>query len=120
VLPPDTGWGFDEMTRRHGDFAIAGVGALVRLDAAGKASEVRLAACGIAACPIRLTDAENRLVGTTLTDADLRAAAQAATAAVTAPDDMHASAAYRRRVTAALVRRMAVKAAARAKERGGR
>jgi CO/xanthine dehydrogenase FAD-binding subunit len=120
ALQPDAGWAFDEMTRRHGDFAIAGVGALVRLDAAGKAIEVRLAACGIAACPVRLTDAENRLVGTTLTDADLRAAGEAATAAVTAPDDMHASAAYRRRVTAALVRRMAAKAAVRAKERSGR
>ena len=120
VLPSDAGWAFDEMTRRHGDFAIAGVGAMVRLDAAGKASEVRLAACGIAACPVRLTEAENRLVGTALADADLRAAGQAATAAVTAPDDMHASAAYRRRVTAALVQRMVAKAAARAKERGGR
>jgi CO/xanthine dehydrogenase FAD-binding subunit len=120
ALPPDAGWAFDEMTRRHGDFAIAGVGALVRLDAAGKAGEVRLAACGIAACPIRLTEAENRLIGTTLTDADLHAAGQAAAAAVTTPDDMHASTAYRRRVTAALVRRMAAKAAARAQERGGR
>jgi CO/xanthine dehydrogenase FAD-binding subunit len=120
MLPPDAGWAFDEMTRRHGDFAIAGVGAVVRLDAVGKASEVRLAACGIAACPVRLTAAENRLIGTSLADVDLRAAAQVATAAVTAPDDMHASAAYRRRVTAALVRRMAAKAAVRARERGGR
>jgi CO/xanthine dehydrogenase FAD-binding subunit len=120
VLPPDAGWAFDEMTRRHGDFAIAGVGAMVRLDAAGKASEVRLAACGIAACPVRLTEAENRLVGTALADADLRAAAQAATAVVAVPDDMHASAAYRRRVTAALVRRMVAKAVARAGERGKR
>jgi CO/xanthine dehydrogenase FAD-binding subunit len=39
---------------------------------------------------------------------------------VTVPDDMHASASYRRRVTAALVRRMAAKAAARAKERTAR
>jgi CO/xanthine dehydrogenase FAD-binding subunit len=120
VLAPDAGWAFDEMTRRHGDFAIVGVGAVIRLDAAGKASEVRLAACGIAACPVRLTDAENRLVGTFLAEPDLRAAAQAATAAVTAPDDMHASGAYRRRVTATLVRRMAAKAASRARERTAR
>ena len=35
VLAPAAGWAFDEMTRRHGDFAIAGVGAVVRLDRAG-------------------------------------------------------------------------------------
>jgi CO/xanthine dehydrogenase FAD-binding subunit len=32
ALAPDAGWAFDEVTRRHGDFAIAGVGAVVRLD----------------------------------------------------------------------------------------
>jgi CO/xanthine dehydrogenase FAD-binding subunit len=120
MLAPDSGWAFDEMTRRHGDFAIVGVGALVRLDAAGKATEVRLAACGIAACPVRLTGAENLLVGTLLGASDLGAAGAAAAEAVTAPDDMHASGAYRRRVTAALVRRMVAKAAARARERSAR
>jgi carbon-monoxide dehydrogenase medium subunit len=120
VLAPDAGWAFDEMTRRHGDFAIVGVGAVVRLDPAGRAIEVRLAACGIAACPVRLTGAENLLVGTLLGASDLGAAGAAAAAAVTAPDDMHASGAYRRRVTATLVRRMVAKAAARARERSGR
>jgi carbon-monoxide dehydrogenase medium subunit len=120
VLAGDAGFAFDEMTRRHGDFAIAGVGAVVRLDAGGKATEVRLAACGIAACPVRLTKAESLLVGTALGPSDLAAAGAAAMEAVTVPDDMHASASYRRRVTAALVRRMAAKAAARAKERKAR
>jgi CO/xanthine dehydrogenase FAD-binding subunit len=120
VLAPDAGWAFDEMTRRHGDFAIVGVGAVVRLDAAGKATEVRLAACGIAARPVPLTAAENLLVGSVLAASDLAAAAAAAAQAVTAPDDMHATAAYRRRVAATLVRRMVAKAAARARERAMR
>jgi carbon-monoxide dehydrogenase medium subunit len=117
VLAPDAGWAFEEMTRRHGDFAIAGVGAVVRLDAQGKATEVRLAACGIAARPVRLVAAEQRLLGTALGSADLRAAAAAATAAVTAADDMHATASYRRRVVAALTERTATKAARRAQDR---
>jgi CO/xanthine dehydrogenase FAD-binding subunit len=117
VLAPDAGWAFDEMTRRHGDFAIAGVGAVLRLDARGEASEVRLAACGIADRPLRLVEAETLLIGTHLAEPDLGAAAAAAAAAVTTADDMHASAAYRRRVLAALVRRMVAKAAARARER---
>jgi CO/xanthine dehydrogenase FAD-binding subunit len=117
VLAPDVGWAFDEMTRRHGDFAIAGVGAIVRLDAQRKATDVRLAACGIADRPVRLTEAEKRLIGTSLADTDLAAAAATAAAAVTAADDMHASASYRRRVVATLVQRMVAKAAARAEKR---
>jgi CO/xanthine dehydrogenase FAD-binding subunit len=117
VLAPDAGWAFDEMTRRHGDFAIAGVGAVVRLDAHGKAAEVRLAACGIADRPVLLQEAAQRLVGTSFSPADLRAAGAAAAAAVTAADDMHATASYRRRVVAALVERMVTKFAARAQEK---
>jgi carbon-monoxide dehydrogenase medium subunit len=114
VLAPDAGWAFDEMTRRHGDFAIAGVGAVVRLDAQRKAAEVRLAACGIAGRPVLLRDAAQRLVRTTLAPSDLRAAAAMAAGAVTTADDMHATASYRRRVVATLVERMVTKAAARA------
>jgi CO/xanthine dehydrogenase FAD-binding subunit len=114
VLGPDAGWAFDEMTRRHGDFAIVGVGAVVRLDDQRKAAEVQVAACGIADRPVLLREAAQRLVGTTLAPSDLRAAAAIASAAVTAVDDMHATASYRRRVVAALVERMVTKAAARA------
>jgi CO/xanthine dehydrogenase FAD-binding subunit len=114
ALPPDAGWAFDEMTRRHGDFAIAGVGALVRLDRERTAVEVRLAACGIADRPLRLFEAERRLTGTSLTAVDRAAAGASAAATVTAADDMHATASYRRRVVATLVERMVERAAARA------
>jgi CO/xanthine dehydrogenase FAD-binding subunit len=120
VLKADSGWAFDEVTRRHGDYAIAGVGAVVRMNADGRTSEVRLAACGVTSRPIRLPEAEKLLNGTALSEADLKAAGRAAAEAVTAPDDMHASNAYRRRAVATLVRRMAAKAATRARERIGR
>jgi CO/xanthine dehydrogenase FAD-binding subunit len=117
VLPADAGFAFDEFTRRHGDYAIAGVGATLRLAADGTVSEIRLAACGVAARPVRLAAAEKRLHGSRLDGADLAAAGEAAAAAVTAPDDMHATAAYRRRVLVTLTRRLVAKAAARARER---
>jgi carbon-monoxide dehydrogenase medium subunit len=117
ILEPDAGWAFDEVTRRHGDFAIAGVGAVVRLDAQSRAAEVRLAACGIAERPIRLVEVERHLAGTSLAPADLAAGAKAAAAAVTVADDMHASASYRRRTLAALVERTVAKAAARSAEK---
>jgi len=120
VLRADNGWAFDEVTRRHGDYAIAGVGAVVRMNADGRLSEIRLAACGVTSRPIRLPQAEKLLNGTALSEADLKAAGRAAAEAVTAPDDMHASNAYRRRALATLVRRMAAKAATRARERIGR
>jgi CO/xanthine dehydrogenase FAD-binding subunit len=114
VLATDAGWAFDEVTRRHGDFAIAGIGAVVRLDAARRAVEVALAACGIAERPVRLRDAEQLLVGTALAPADLRAAGARAASAVTVDDDMHATASLRRRIVAALVERVVTKAMARA------
>ena len=120
VLRADSGSAFDEVTRRHGDYAIAGVGAVVRMNADGRLSEIRLAACGVTSRPVRLPQAEKLLNGTALSEADLKAAGRAAAEAVTAPDDMHASNAYRRRAVATLVRRMAAKAATRARERIGR
>jgi CO/xanthine dehydrogenase FAD-binding subunit len=115
ALAAGSGWGFDEMTRRHGDYAIAGVGAVVQIDAGGRAKDIRLAACGVASRPIRLSEAEKLLSGTALSEAELKAAGNAAAEVVTAPDDMHATTAYRRRVLATLVRRVVTKAAARAR-----
>ncbi len=120
VLAPDAGWAFDEVTRRHGDFAIAGLGAVVRLDADGKATDIRLAACGIADRPVRLREAEQCLVGTALTPSDLRAAGATAATAVSVGDDMHATASLRRRILAALVERGVARAAARALTRMSR
>ena len=114
VLPKGAGYAFDEFTRRHGDYAIAAVGAVVVLAADGTAGSVSLAACGIGSRPVRLAKAEALLKGTKLATADLKAAGEAAKEAVSAPDDMHATTAYRRQVLATLVRRTVEKALARA------
>jgi len=114
VLPEGAGAAFDEFTRRHGDYAIAAVGAIVGFDAAGRARDVSIAACGIGSKPMRLREAEALIAGTPVGEADLAAAGEAARAAVSAPDDMHATTAYRRRVVATLVRRVVGRAAQRA------
>jgi carbon-monoxide dehydrogenase medium subunit len=116
VLPSGAGAAFDEFTRRHGDYAIAAVGAIVTLARDGTASDVALAACGVSTRPVRLSAAEAALKGTRLSAGDLAAAAEAAKEAVTAPDDMHATTAYRRHIIATLLRRTVEKAAARARE----
>jgi CO/xanthine dehydrogenase FAD-binding subunit len=117
VLPAGAGAAFDEVTRRHGDYALVGVGCVLELDGGGRAQRVRLAACGISDRPVRLKAAEAALNGTALATADLDAAVRASADAVTQSDDMNTSASYRRRVLGGLIRRLVATAAQRA--RGG-
>lgn len=117
VLPRHTGWCFQEFTRRHGDFAIAGVGALITVEADGSCREARLAACGVAAKPIRLGKAEAALKAGRLTAETIAAAARAARDHVEAADDLNATAGYRRRLLATLVERTVKTAMRRAGEK---
>jgi CO/xanthine dehydrogenase FAD-binding subunit len=114
VLPAGAGAAFDEVTRRHGDYALVGVGCVLELDGDGRAQRVRLAACGISDRPLRLKAAEAALTGTALATADLDAAVRASADAVTHSDDMNTSASYRRRVLGGLIRRLVATAAQRA------
>ncbi|WP_072395192.1 FAD binding domain-containing protein [Hyphomicrobium sp. CS1GBMeth3] len=111
ALPPGAGWAFLEFTRRHGDYAIASVGAIVRRF--GGRAEVSLAAGGISSRPIILTAAQDVLNGSDLSAGKLAEAGKAAAQAVTAADDIHATADYRRRLVAALVGRTVSKALSR-------
>jgi CO/xanthine dehydrogenase FAD-binding subunit len=118
VLPAGAGFAFDEVTRRHGDYALVGVGCVLALDGNGRAQNVRLAACGISDRPVRLQAAEAALNGSLLAHGDLVAAARASADAVTQTDDMNTSRSYRRRVLSGLIQRLVPIAASRA--RGGR
>ncbi len=117
TLAPNTGWSFKEFARRHGDYALAGICALVTLDGAGHCAEARLAACGIASRPVRLDKAEEILTGAKLDSHVIDAAAKAAREAVTAADDTQASTAYRRHLVDTLTRRALAEAKVRAEER---
>src|SRR5262249_19577188 len=61
-LPPGTGWGFEEVARRLGDFAIVAMGTLLTL-AGGRVSQARIAVTGVGDAPLRIAAAENLLVG---------------------------------------------------------
>jgi carbon-monoxide dehydrogenase medium subunit len=112
VLPQGAGWAFEEFTRRHGDYAIVAVGAILRRN--GGRTEVSLAAGGVTSRPIALTAAEAILNGSDFSLSKIAEAADAAKSIVTSPDDMHATMAYRRSLLAALVRRAVSRALARA------
>jgi carbon-monoxide dehydrogenase medium subunit len=103
--PAGTGWSFQEFSRRSGDFAVAGVAATVRLDANGRVADARIALSGVAGMPVRAAKAEAALAGQPPSDELWAAASQDAVAALEPASDVHGSAAYRRPLAAALVRR---------------
>jgi len=115
VMPAGAGFAFDEVTRRHGDYALVGVGCVLSLDGNGRAQNVRLAACGISDRPVRLRAAEAALAGSVLASSDLVAAGRASADAVTQTDDMNTSLSYRRRVLSGLIQRLVPIAASRAR-----
>jgi carbon-monoxide dehydrogenase medium subunit len=96
---------FLELARRHGDFAIVGVGALLTLDGEGSVEDARVALIGVGETAVRSTQAEEVLRGERPTTALFAEAAKAAAAALEPNGDIHASAQYRRDVADVLVRR---------------
>jgi CO/xanthine dehydrogenase FAD-binding subunit len=100
-LPPGTGWGFEEVSRRHGDFALAAVGAMLTV-AEGKIAQARIAIAGADEKPVRASDAEALLKGRALEPKLLDAARDAARACVNPNSDLHASADYRRHLVGVL------------------
>ena len=109
------GWGFREMARRHGDFALVGV-AVVLSVAREVVADVRIAIFGAAATPVRAAAAERALKGQAASDNVLAEAARLATADLETVTDIHAPAAYRTSVARTLTARALADAVARAKD----
>ena len=104
-------WGFQEFSRRRGDFALAGVALFYDEDDDGKAVNAHAGAIGVGDRPVRLSAVEAALNGHAVDAATIAAAAKAASAEVEPADDIHAPAAYRRALVGTLTER-ALKAAA--------
>ena len=106
------GTGFHEVSARHGDFAIVAAAAQLLLDGDGVCRRASIAVGGASPAPVRVADAEGMLVGKRI-DAPLAAKVARAVDGVLAPsEDVHATAAYRRRVARVLVERAILEAAA--------
>ena len=107
-------WGFRELARRRGDFAVAGTACTVDVDASGTCTDARIVVFGVADGPVRATASEAALRGRVI-DADaIRAAAAAAAVGLEARGDPHASAAYRLELVRTLTARALDDAVARA------
>jgi aerobic carbon-monoxide dehydrogenase medium subunit len=103
-LPPRCGTCFVEVARRRGDFALMGVAAVIALSEAGICTEARLAYCGAGDTPVRV-EAARSLVGGTITEAAIRAAATLAAHELDPPGNVHAGRDYQRHLAGVLTRR---------------
>jgi aerobic carbon-monoxide dehydrogenase medium subunit len=101
AMPPGAGYAFEEFARRHGDFAIVGIAAMVVRDGA-RCAAARLATAGAGPVPVRLRAAEEILERDGLGDGAVAAAGARAAALVEPDADVHASAEYRRHLTGVL------------------
>lgn len=115
-LQTGDGYAFEEFARRHGDFAQAGVCVVLGFNN-GTCDRAAISGCGIASRPVRLTEAENALIGGTVGAGDIARAQEAARDYVTTDDDMTTTRAYRRHLLSGLVGRAVGTATARAKGR---
>ncbi|MGC2521918.1 MAG: FAD binding domain-containing protein [Stellaceae bacterium] len=106
-------WGFEEFARRRGDFALAGIAAFYDKAAADDLRAVNAHVGVIGACvrPHRLAAAEAALNRRVVDETTIGEAAQAAADEVDPPEDLHASAAYRRALVATMVERALRRAA---------
>jgi CO/xanthine dehydrogenase FAD-binding subunit len=114
-LPPRTGWGFKEVARRHGDFALAAVAATLTVSD-GAIKQARIALTGIGPTALRASEAEGLLIGHSL-EPDLVSRVIGAVRAVIEPEtDLHASSDYRRQLAGVLTGRALAAAWRRAHE----
>ena len=113
---PGTGVSFQEVARRHGDFAIVGLAVSLVLSG-GVISDARLAFAGVSDVPVRAAAAEDLLAGERPSAELFDEAARLATGDIDPPADLHGSSDYRKTVAATIVRRGLRAAAGNALER---
>jgi carbon-monoxide dehydrogenase medium subunit len=108
--PPRTGYAFEEVARRHGDFALLGVAASVTIDATGLCRDARITLVNPGAGAERATRAAQSLIGTAPNEKSAAEAGAIAAADITATADIHATPEYRRQLTRVLTRRALARA----------
>jgi carbon-monoxide dehydrogenase medium subunit len=105
-----TGWAYEKLKRKTGDWATAGAAVVLRM-AGGKVAHARIALTNVAPTALRATDAENALIGQPLSDAAVDAAAQAARAICDPAEDLRGDRDYKTAMAGHMVKR-AIRAAA--------
>jgi carbon-monoxide dehydrogenase medium subunit len=112
IAKPGQGAAWQEVANRQGDFAMAGVAALVTV-AGGKCTHASVAVAGMERPGVRLPAVEKQLVGAALDDATIAAAGRMASEVVRPGGSYHADPLYKRE----LVETLTARALAAARER---
>lgn len=108
------GAGFEEVNMRGSDYALVAAAAQIALGPDGRVARAALAIGAVGPKPVRIPAAEAALLGADPTAAAAAAAAAEVPAALQPQADVHATAAYRRRVARALAGRALLQAFAEA------
>ncbi|MFW6084088.1 MAG: FAD binding domain-containing protein [Gemmatimonadota bacterium] len=113
VPPPGDGtrFAFEEVARRHGDFALAGVAVALTRDGGGTVSDAAVSLLGVDEVPV-LSTAASELIGRRPDPETVAAVADATAAALEPPGDIHATPDYRRHLAGVLTRRALERACA--------
>lgn len=115
-MPPRSGWSFHELARRTGDYAHAGVAAVLTRNGDG-CGRARLVYLSLGDGPMRARQAEELLVSQGVSEATIAEAAElAASSEIEPTGDIHASIAYKRHLAKVLTRRALAEAWQRAGE----
>jgi aerobic carbon-monoxide dehydrogenase medium subunit len=104
VWPPGHGYAFVEFARRHGDFAIVSVAVLIAADDEGRIESASIVIGGMDVAPQHAVEFEQGLIGQ-VPSKELVDQLCESCRRLDASDDIHAPAAYRRRLAVALSRR---------------
>jgi carbon-monoxide dehydrogenase medium subunit len=99
--PKDAVWGFEELARRHGDYALAGIAAAARRAGSGLA-DARIAVFGVGDRPVLATKAASAL-----SDGDVRAAQDTLSAEIDPADDVALKGATRKHLARVILGRVA-------------
>jgi carbon-monoxide dehydrogenase medium subunit len=105
-------WGFQEFSRRRGDFALAAAAVFYDRDKTGVAHDCHIGVIGVSDVPMRIPAAEAEIDGHVVDLPAAERACAAASASVDPHDDIHASGAYRRSLVGTMVERALMRACA--------
>ena len=111
IAGPRTGSVFLELARRHGDYALAGVCMVVKVDEEGSVASARASFIGVGT-GVQVLDLADVLVGQRPEALDVRGVVDRTTAFVDPETDIHADADYRRHLAGVLAGRAAAGAVA--------
>ena len=113
---PRTGSCFLEIARRRGDFAIAGIAAMVTLDGDQKCTHARLVLCGVGETPVDASAAAGALIGNAVTEQAIRDVATLAQGMIAPGGSVHATCSYQRHIAGVLTERALATAHQRARD----